>query len=163
MKSMHMNLKNMLAVSALALAIPLSAQAHNHSGGEKAGEKKEYRHGHHGMGVLGKLDLTEAQQAQVKTIMQQQREQMKGERGQYRENRQALQQLVEQENFDRQRASELIAANQEKQRAMKLQMLQTQHEIYKVLTPEQREKAKTIRAEYREKRMERYKERKQGS
>ena len=39
-------------------------------------------------------------------------------------------------------------------------MMRTQHEIYKVLTPEQREKAKVIRAEWKEKMKDRYSKRK---
>jgi periplasmic protein CpxP/Spy len=112
---------------------------------------------------LKQLDLTEAQQAQVKEIMSKQRTEMKAAMSERRAHRDEMKSIVEQDTFDSAKAEQLIAKQQEKERAAKLGMLRTQHEIYKVLTPEQREKAKVIRAEWKEKMKERYKQKAEDS
>ena len=74
-----------------------------------------------------------------------------------RAHRDDMKSIVEQDIFDAAKAERLIAQQQEQERATKLAMLRSQHEIYKVLTPEQREKAKVVRAEWKEKMKEHYK------
>lgn len=73
-----------------------------------------------------------------------------------RAHREEMKSLVENDTFDAAKAERLIAEQQDQERAMKMSMLRTQHEIYKVLTPEQREKAKVIRAQWREKMKDRH-------
>lgn len=74
-----------------------------------------------------------------------------------RAHRDEMKSLVEQDTFDASKAERLIKQQQDQERDAKLAMLRSQHEIYKVLTPEQREKAKVVRAEWKEKMKERYK------
>jgi periplasmic protein CpxP/Spy len=153
-----LNIQKMIAVTAMAMAIPMSAYAgHHEEGGKKQHSEMRHHHKHGGMGMLKQLDLTEAQQAQVQQIMQKQRTEMKAAMKDRRAHRDEMKSLVEQDTFDAAKAERLIVQQQEQERATKLSMLRTQHEIYKVLTPEQREKAKVVRAEWKEKMKERYK------
>lgn len=160
----RLNIQKMIAVTAMAMAIPMSAYAgHHEEGGKKQHSEMSHHHKHGGMGFLKQLDLTEAQQAQVKEIMSKQRSEMKAAMSERRAHRDEMKSIVEQDTFDSAKAEQLIAKQQEKERAAKLGMLRTQHEIYKVLTPEQREKAKVIRAEWKEKMKERYKQKAEDS
>lgn len=155
----RLNIQKMIAITAMAMTIPMSAQAGQHAGDEKKphSEMRHHQHGAHhgGMRVLKKLDLTESQQAKIDQIMKQQKEAMKGAMADRRAQRDDMKALVEQDTFDAAKAERLIAQQQDRERASKLGMLRTQHEIYKVLTPEQREKAKAMRAEWKEKMNER--------
>ncbi len=152
MQVSRLTVQKMIAVSAMAMALPMSAYAGHHGEGEKQGHSEMRGHHHAGMGVLAKLDLTEDQKAKVKEIMSQQKNNMKQAMGERRAHRDDMRGLVESDAFDAQKARELIAQQQAEELEMKLAMLKAQHEIYKVLTPAQREQAKAIRAEYKEKR-----------
>ena len=69
-----LTMQKMIAVTAMALAVPLSAYAGHHEGGDKNPHSEMHHHYKHGgMGMLKQLDLTEAQQAQIKQIMEKQR------------------------------------------------------------------------------------------
>lgn len=153
-----LTIQKMIAVSAMALAIPMSAYAgHHDEGGKKSPSEMSHHHKHAGMGMLKQLDLTAEQQAQVEQIMQKQRTEMKAAMKDRRAHRDEMKSLVEQDTFDASKAERLIKQQQDQERKAKLAMLRSQHEIYKVLTPEQREKAKVVRAEWKEKIKERYK------
>ncbi|HEX4879999.1 MAG TPA: Spy/CpxP family protein refolding chaperone [Limnobacter sp.] len=144
-------IRAMLAVSAMTF-IPMGAQAGQHSNeGQQFQADKRYHRHEYGMGILKQLDLSDTQKTQIKAIMDQQRSNMRGHIGERRAHREEMRNLVESANFDRSKAAALIVEQQEKEREMKLAMLQAQHEIYKVLSPEQREKARILRAEYRAK------------
>lgn len=159
MNVFRLNLQKIIAVTAMAMAIPMSANAGHHAeGGTKQHSEMRHHHKHGGMGMLKKLDLTEAQQAQVQEIMQTQRGEMKTAMKDRRAHREEMKSLVEQDTFNAAKAEQLIAKQQEQERVAKLAMLRSQHEIYKVLTPEQREKAKVIRAEWKEKMKDHYKQ-----
>lgn len=155
-----LTIQKMIAVTAVAMAIPISAHAgHHEERGSKPHAEMHHHYKHGGMGMLKQLDLTEAQQAQVKQIMDRQRTEMKAALSDRRAHREEMKSIVEQDTFDAAKAERLIAQQQEQERATKLSMLRTQHEIYKVLTPEQREKARVIRAEWKEKMKDRYEKR----
>ena len=155
----RLNIQKMLAVTAMAMAIPMSVYAgHHDEGGDTQHSEMRHHHKHDGMGMLKQLDLSEAQQAQVNQIMQTQRGDMKAAMKDRRSHREAMKALVEQDTFDVAKAEQLIAQQQEQERAAKLSMLRSQHEIYKVLTPAQRERASVIRAEWKEKMKDRYKD-----
>lgn len=152
-----LTIQKMIAVSAMALAIPMSANAgHHDEGGERFHSEMQRHHKHGAMGMIKQLDLTTQQQAQVDQIMQKQRTEMKAAMEDRRVHRDEMKSLVEQDTFDAAKAERLIKQQQDEERAAKLSMLRSQHEIYKVLTPEQREKARVVRAEWREKMKERY-------
>jgi protein CpxP len=136
-------IQKMIAVTAMAMAIPMGAYAGHHEEEDKNQQSEmRHHHKHGGLGMLKQLDLTEAQQVQVKQIMQKQRVDMKAAMRDRRAHREEMRSLVENDTFDEARAERLITQQQNQERAMKMGMLRTQHEIYKVLTPEQREKAK---------------------
>jgi len=151
----RLNIQKMIAITAMALTIPVSAQAGHHEGGDKTPHSEMRRHHHGEMGMLKKLDLTEAQQTRIEQIMKQQKEAMKVAMADRRAQRKEMKSLVEQDTFDAAKAERLIAQQQDNERASKMNMLRTQHEIYKVLTPEQREKAKVMRTQWKEKMNER--------
>lgn len=155
----RLNIQKMIAITAMAMTIPMSVQAGDHAGDEKKphSEMRHHQQGdqYGGMRMLKKLDLTETQQTKIDQIMQKQQEAMKTAMADRRAQREDMKSLVEQDTFDAAKAERLIAQQQDKERASKLGMLRTQHEIYKVLTPEQREKAKVMRAEWKEKMNER--------
>ena len=61
----RLTIQKMIAVTAMAMAIPMSAYAgHHEEGGKKQHSEMRHHHKHGGMGMLKQLDLTEAQQAQ---------------------------------------------------------------------------------------------------
>jgi len=155
----RLNIQKMIAITAMAMAVPMSAQAGHHGGDDKKphSEMRHHQHGdqYGGMRMLKKLDLTETQQTKIDQIMKQQKETMKAAMADRRAQREDVKALVEQDTFDAAKAERLIAQQQDKERASKLGMLRTQHEIFKVLTPEQREKAKVMRAEWKDKMNER--------
>ncbi|BET27517.1 protein CpxP [Limnobacter thiooxidans] len=151
----RLSIQKMIAITALAMAIPMSAQAGHHEGGDKKPHSEMRRHHQGEMGMLKKLDLSDAQQTRIDQIMKQQKETMKATMADRRSQRDEMKSLVEQDAFDAAKAERLIAQQQDRERASKMSMLRTQHEIYKVLTPEQREKAKVMRAQWKEKMSER--------
>jgi periplasmic protein CpxP/Spy len=155
MQVSRLTVQKMIAVTAMAMALPMSAYAGHHEAGEKQGHSDTRGHHHAGMGMLKNLDLTEEQKAKVKEIMSQQKVNMKQAMGERRAHRDDMRALVEADTFDAQKARALIAQQQAAELDMKLAMLKTQHEIYKVLTPAQREKAKAMQAQYKDKRSER--------
>lgn len=154
MNSSRHTIHKMIAITAMAMSIPLAAQAMPDQAHGQHGDHHTEHHGkmhHHGMGMLKQLDLTEEQKTQVKAILDKQRGTMKNAMSERRTHREEVRTLVEAPEFDRAKAAALIKKQQARELDAKLDMLQTQHDIYKVLTPEQREKARTLRAEYRPK------------
>ena len=152
-----LTIQKMIAVTAMAMALPMSVYASHHDEGDsKPHSEMRHHHKHGGMGMLKQLDLTEAQQAQVKQIMEKQKADMKTAMRDRRAHREEMKSIVEQDTFDAAKAERLIAQQQHEERATKLAMLRTQHEIYKILTPEQREKAKVIRTEWKQKMKDKY-------
>lgn len=145
-----------LAVSALALAIPFAqAQAAPSVGdvtsvnstrpaAERPGPR-HVRHPEHGpMRMLEKLNLSAEQKAQVKTILDKERDRMKDGHEARRAQRDQMKALVQAERFDRDRAAQLIQQEQGRELQDRLAMLQTRHDIYTLLTPEQRSKLQEL-------------------
>ena len=150
MNNTRFNIQRVIAVSAVAMAIPLGAYAAHHEPMGPDEEGKAHHHGarmHDEMEMLKKLDLTEAQKAQVQTLMQGQKEKMKAAMVDREKDREEMRALVETDSFDRALATRKIEQQQAKDLEMKLSMLQTQHAIYKLLTPEQRAKAAQFKQE----------------
>ena len=152
-----LTIQKMIAVSAMALAIPMSANASPDAQGDTMPHSEMHDHHKHGAkGMMTQMDLTAEQQMKVDQIMQKQRTEMTASMESRRVHREEMKSLVEQDTFDNAKAERLIKQQQDQERAAKLAMLRSQHEVYKVLTPEQREKAKVVRAEWKEKMKERY-------
>ncbi|MCQ8895301.1 Spy/CpxP family protein refolding chaperone [Limnobacter humi] len=157
-----------LAASAFALALPWgAAQAatpnagdataappppHEMRGGPGHGpERRE----HGPMAMLKKLNLTPEQDTQVKQILDKQHARMEGRREAHKAHHAEMRALVESDTFDQAKATRLIQQQQQQELNDRLAMLQTQHDIYKVLTPEQRSKLKALE----ERREQRWKDR----
>ena len=109
----RLNIQKMIAVTAMAMAIPMSAYAgHHEEGGKKQHSEMRHHYKHGGMGFLKQLDLTEAQQAQVKEIMSKQRTEMKTAMSERRTHRDEMKSIVEQDTFDSAKAEQQLLAEQ---------------------------------------------------
>ncbi|MBU2896973.1 CpxP family protein [Vibrio hepatarius] len=118
-------------------------------------------------GLMRELDLTQEQQAQLKDL----REAMKKDfKAQYQENfavhqeeRQAhkekMQALLLADSFDKEAAHELAKVMLEKQTEHNVKLLEKQHQLLSVLTPEQKTKYIEVQKERDEKRAQKRQER----
>ena len=97
--------------------------------------------------VIRKLDLTAEQETQLKEMRESFREEMKGQFSEEdfqakiaeRQAHQAnMQSLVLADTFDQAKANELATAMVEKQAERRVKMLEKQHQMFSVLTPEQK-------------------------
>ncbi|MDA0150356.1 CpxP family protein [Vibrio sp. LaRot3] len=128
-------------------------------------------HGKCGMGmdrgIMKQLDLTDAQKEQFKEMRTSNKEEMKAkfeanfeahkaERQAYQEQ---VQQLVLADNFDQAAANELAKQMVEKQTERRVKMLEKQHQMLSVLTPEQKAKFVELSKERAEKCAEQRKDR----
>lgn len=157
-------LKRILTISAMAMAIPVGAYAATTPStttpkDESLVNKRSMHHEgmdshEYGMKMFDELNLSEAQKKQVQQIVDGQKQQMKSHWEESRAQRTQLDALVESETFDKAKADALIQQHQTKERAARLSMLESRHQIYKILTPEQREKARQLRAKHEQKRSE---------
>lgn len=145
------SVKRMLAITALAFAVPMSAMAFQ---GGKGGERCEGRdgmrptgmkmqggmHGQHGMGLPGlhRLNLSEPQQDKIFDIMHAQapvaRDQMKA----LRQAEQELQTLRTASDYSDAKARALVDSIAKQRADMEMARLQTERKVLEVLTPEQR-------------------------
>ncbi|HEX2344833.1 MAG TPA: Spy/CpxP family protein refolding chaperone [Vicinamibacterales bacterium] len=159
-KSMKTILAGVFAVatSAVLVTAHLGAQ-------QEAGQESGRRHGpgrmHRGHGggfdglALRELDLTEAQQQEIRSIHEQNREAGRGVGEKLREARRALHEATVADPIDEAaiRAAAGALANAEAEAAISRARVHAQ--VWKVLTPEQQEKAKSLRTERRERRGDR--------
>lgn len=149
-------IKQMLAVTAMAMAIPMVSNAASDDSISDRQETQQQQprghHGHHakqpGMNMLEQLNLTDAQKAQVKQIMTSQKADIRDSWKSRKEMRKQLDDLAEAPQFDKAKADQLIRNMQDNERQNQLKMLEARHQIYMVLTPEQRAKAHTLRTEH---------------
>ncbi|MBK5914279.1 Spy/CpxP family protein refolding chaperone [Rhodocyclus purpureus] len=127
-----------LAVSAIALALPLSALAHEHGGHGMHQRAAAERCQGAGMPGLHGIDLSAEQVSQLAALRDEQRKGFAESAKDLREQRDALRKLAASDAYTPAAAAEIgerIAAA-EKERA-KLQAERT-HRVYALLTPEQR-------------------------
>ncbi len=97
-------------------------------------------------GIMRQLDLTNEQQDQLKQMRSEGKQAMKAEFKQNAEARQAqrqahqeqVQQLILADNFDQAAANELAKQMVEQQTERKVKMLEKQHQMLSILTPEQK-------------------------
>jgi protein CpxP len=97
-----------------------------------------------GMPYLRGLALTEAQQDSIFNIMHAQAPQAREQMKQLRKARQALRELSHSDKFDDAKATSLAADIARATSSLALLRARTGAEIWKVLTPEQRQKAATM-------------------
>jgi periplasmic protein CpxP/Spy len=107
--------------------------------------------------ALGQLDLTAAQRDQVRGILAQHREETQGLRDQALEARRALDQAIQALPVDEGAIRSASAALGEVRTQQALARARVRSEVWNVLTPEQRAKAETMRAQMRERMNQRMK------
>ena len=86
------------------------------------------------------LDLTVDQQTQIKSIIDELRVDKKAFKSERKANREAFRALVEAENFDEEQAKALMADIKAERSEKMLALLKSRHQIWLLLTVEQREK-----------------------
>tara|TARA_Y100001956_G_scaffold41417_1_gene40583 strand:+ start:922 stop:1362 length:441 start_codon:yes stop_codon:yes gene_type:complete len=134
-----MKLSTLLSAIVLSgsILVSLTANAKGHS---------EYR----GDFLLSKravaaLDLTVDQQAQIKSIITELKADEKDRKLERKENREAFRALVEAESFDEDKAQALMSDIKAERSEKVLAHLKSRHQIWQLLTVEQREKLTEMR------------------
>ncbi|MCG9599202.1 CpxP family protein [Vibrio sp. Isolate25] len=133
---------------------------------------KDHKKGHHGefgfdRGIMRQLDLTDAQKEQMKVLRETSKTEMKAEfkqnfetrHAEMQANKEKLQALVLADTFDKVAANELAKQMIEQQTARKVKMLEKQHQMLSILTPEQKTKYVELQKERAEKRFNKMQER----
>ena len=123
----------------------------------KRGGKRGHRGGK-GMMFRG-LDLTDAQKAQVKQITQTSRENSKSVHEQMKANRQQLEAISQNGNFDAAQVQALAAQQGNLHAQMIVEQQRVKSQIYQILTPEQKAKAAEMKANFKQKMQERQQKR----
>jgi Spy/CpxP family protein refolding chaperone len=142
-----------LATSAVLVTTHAAAQQEaGQEGGRRQGPGRMQRgfdRGFEGL-PLRELELTEAQQQDIRSIFEQNREAGRGAGDKLREARRALYEATVAESVDESaiRAAASALANAEAEAAISRARIYAQ--VWKVLTPEQQEKAKALREQRRE-------------
>lgn len=149
MKRIPAHFRRLGIVTALALLVtPLLAQAPPGRGPGHGRFHDADRPMHERM--LEQLDLTDDQQEQIDRLTADHRSAMKDRRELVRDGRMAMRDLVHAEEFDEAAIREAAMAVAEAEADMAVERARLRHEIHKVLTPEQREKAAEMFQERRE-------------
>ncbi len=95
--------------------------------------------------AVSALDLTVDQQAQIKSIITELKADKKDRKLERKENREAFRALVEAESFDEDKAIALMSDIKAERSEKVLAHLKSRHQIWQLLTVEQREKLTEIR------------------
>lgn len=144
-----------LVLAAVVLPLTLATTSAFAFGGGKGHDKGP--HGECGMdrGMWRQLDLTDAQKTQLKEMRESGKEQMREKHKEqfaaHQAERQAMQEQVNQlvlaDTFDQASANELAKQMVEKQTERKVRMLEKQHQMLSILTPEQKEQYVELKKE----------------
>ena len=144
-----MKMAKKLVIAAVVLPLTLGTASAFAFGGK---DHKKGGHGECGGGfnpkMMRKLDLTDAQKEQLKELREAGKTEMKAN---FKANFEAhhaemqaqhakVQELVLADNFDQAAANELAKAMVDKQTERKVKMLEKQHQMLSILTPEQKAK-----------------------
>jgi periplasmic protein CpxP/Spy len=142
-----------LAMSAIALSVPLSALAQQGPALFPAGHEARSAH-EMTLHMLRGIDLTDAQRAQIKTIAESQREQIRSAMQNVHDQREALRVLALSDKYD----AAAVAAKAEQLGRSEGEMARLVadgfQKVYTVLTPEQRQKIQQRVAQRRERHLE---------
>lgn len=115
------------------------ANAGHHSKPEQADKSYKMQRGSFSyQKMLAGLELTASQQQQLQLLMKEHKA-SKPERAGSAEIRIALRQLVRADYFDETAATELLQQQQQQRLQQRLAQLQLRHQVYQLLTPEQRQ------------------------
>jgi len=111
-----------------------------YKGGKHKGKGKGKNRGQNQQMGFEKLNLTDEQKAEMKTIMSSQKEQKRVQKTDTERLAQQaeMQSLMQAETFDEAKAEELISNQQSKRNANKLEKMKAKHEMYQLLTDEQK-------------------------
>ncbi|TAK50872.1 MAG: periplasmic heavy metal sensor [Gammaproteobacteria bacterium] len=160
----------LLLASAVALAIPLAAQARGPGGdccdhamhGGPGMQCMDRSEGDQLPPMLHRLDLSDAQRDQVRELMRSQSETMRARAEAHRKTHDELRQLPMSEDYSEAKLKALAEASGKAAAEMAELRARTARQLHQLLTPEQRQqlgKMSEQRTEWREERMERRKER----
>lgn len=159
----HLSIKQLLAISTLAIAIPFSALSHAEPSHAEPGKHCDrhddkrahgFKHGgswgepgvsHH----LRALNLTQDQQDKIFAITHEQAPVKYAQRKQHRETLEALRTLAQADKFDEAKAQQLADQLGKLEKEKVLSRLKTEAKISAVLTPEQRAKAREFKEAHR--------------
>ena len=136
-----------LACSSFALAAPPSSGTSATAGHEQPG----MRHGRRQMTIFDKLDLTDAQRTSVRQLMKQSFEQARPEMQALGQKRMAFENATPGTSDYQSIANDLAQAESSAARAQVLRQADLRTKIYNLLTPTQRTKLASIRAQNQEK------------
>lgn len=138
-------------IPALALANPSAPDNMPHHGGFDGPGFHHFKHGfkkgEHLPPFLHDIGLTDQQREAIKALVKDKHETMREHWNQERDARRALRALSFSETFTEEQAMPLIEQSLARHREIALQKARVDHEIFKLLTPEQREKVKAKQAQ----------------
>lgn len=126
--------------------------------GKKGNHGKRFgKRGHRGGKgmMLRGVDLTDEQKVQVKQIMETSRAKMKTVHDQIKANRQQLEAISENGNFDAAQVQALAVQQGNLHAQMIIEKERVKSQIYQILTTEQKAKAAEMKAQMKQKRQER--------
>ena len=138
----NISISRFIAISSLALALPLSAFAIG-QGNDRGGFSRHERpgvemHQRQGMPDLRGIDLSAAQVSQLSALRDEQRKLFSDKGQAVREQHDALHKLVMSEAYTPAAAAEIIARIGATQSEMAKLHAEQGNKLYKILTPEQR-------------------------
>ncbi|PPD52645.1 MAG: hypothetical protein CTY10_09255 [Methylotenera sp.] len=151
----NLSIKQLLAISALAIALPFSALSHAESGKHCNHHDNKGGHGYKHGGQAGMphhfkaLNLTQDQQDKVFAIMHEQAPAKYAQHKQQRETMEALRTLAQADTFDEAKAQQLTDQLGKLEKEKALNRLKTEARIAALLTPEQRVKMREFKPSYR--------------
>lgn len=117
--------------------------------GKRGFGKKGFHRGGHGM-MFRELDLTDEQKAQVKQISDASKTNVQPIREQMRANRQKLQELSANGNFDAAQVQAIAAQQGNLSAQLIVEKERVKAQIFQILTPEQRAKAAEMQTKMKE-------------
>lgn len=144
-----------LAASSIALAVPFAAQARPGGDGFFDGAcsaqggmmKHGGMRGGHGGGMMRQIDLTEAQQDKMFELRYAMAPRMHEEMKTMRTASQALRDMMDKGEYDEAKVKALTEQRAQAMSRMAQLRAKNQHEVYQLLTPEQRDQWQKLRAE----------------
>lgn len=140
------NIKRILLASALALAIPLSASAYGLASGGHEGCGFAQGMGERMPPHLRALKLSDAQKDKVFEIMHAQAPTMRDKAKSLHQAEEALRALADSPDYSDAKATALVDTAARGMAELRLARVKTEHQVYELLTPEQRQKMADFKA-----------------
>ena len=136
----NLTISRFLAISALALALPMTSLAKGNDSDRCAAHNRQSVEMHHGHGMpdLRGIDLTAGQIAKLTELRDAQRKTFADNAALLHEQHDALNRLVMSEAYTQEAAREIIAKIGAVQSEMARLHAEQSHQLYEILTPEQR-------------------------